>query len=174
MTQAQFLRALSRRLRGVSEAEREEALRYYKEFLQEADLEPKADVTPLVGTPEECARGILADSQIRQTNTAAAAERRESSTRVLLAILLAPVAFVVFVTLIAFFASGVGLALGGVLLPFLAIGATGPIGQLLIILGYGLLMIAVGVLMIVAVIVLWRLTVRGCAAVLHGKGESHA
>ena len=174
MTEKQFLRALSRKLRGLPEAERSEALRYYREYIQDAGLEPGADVTPLVGSPDEAARGMLADSQIRQTNETAAAERRESGTRVLLAILLAPVAFAVFVTLIALFASGAGLALGGLLMPFLAIGTTGPVGQLLIIIGYGLLMIAVGVLMIVAVIVLWRLAVRGYAAVLHGKGESHA
>ena len=92
MTQQQFLRALSRKLRGVPAPEREEALRYYKEYLQEAALDPQADVTPLVGTPEECARGILADSLIRKEQSANVKSGWESFWLVVLGIFAAPVA----------------------------------------------------------------------------------
>ena len=93
MTQKQFLRSLSHKLRGVPAPEREEALRYYREYLQDAALEPKADVTPLVGTPGECARGILADNLIRQEQAAqqAAEPARSDGGRVVLGVLMLPV-----------------------------------------------------------------------------------
>ena len=185
MTQAQFLRALSRRLRGLPEAERDEALRYYREYLQDADLEPKADVTPLVGTPDECARGILADSLIRQERDATVKSGWQSFKLVLLGILAAPVALplaiaafalvvTVFAALIACFVSGGALALAGVaFLPAALFMAGGP-GQALIVAGYGLLLISVGILMIIGTTALWRVCVRGMAALLRRKGAEHA
>ena len=181
MTQAQFLRALARRLRGVPEAEREEALRYYREYLQETGSDPKADVTPIVGTPEECARGILADSLIRQEQNADVRSGWQSFKLVLLGVLAAPVALplaiaafavaiVVFAVLLAFFATGAGLALAGLAsLPAAAL-TVGSLGQALIVAGYGLLLISVGVLMIIGTAALWRLCVRGVAALLRRKG----
>ena len=185
MTQAQFLRALSRRLRGLPEAERDEALRYYKEYLQDSDLEPKADVTPLVGTPDECARGILADSLIRQERDATVKSGWQSFKLVLLGVLAAPVALplaiaafalcvTVFAVLIACFISGVALALAGVAFLPAALFMTGALGQGLIVAGYGLLLISVGILMIVGTTALWRVCVRGVAALLRRKGAEHA
>lgn len=183
MTQQQFLRALSRKLRGVPAPEREEALRYYKEYLQEAALDPQADVTPLVGTPEECARGILADSLIRKEQSANVKSGWESFWLVVLGIFAAPVALplaiaalvlviVVFAVLTAFFAAGLGLAGGGVgmlVMTFFAPSAA----QGLIVAGYGLLMISVGVLMVIGTAVLWALVVRGMASLLRRKGAKH-
>ena len=181
MTQSQFLRVLSRRLRGLPEAEREEALRYYKEYLQDAGLDPKADVTPLVGTPHECARGILADSLIRREQEATVRSGWQSFWLVLLGIFAAPVALplaiaafvlliVVFAVLAALFVSGVALAIAGVALLPAAIFMAGALGQGLIAAGYGLLLISVGILMMIGTAALWRLVVRGMAALLRRKG----
>ena len=173
MTQQQFLRALSRKLRGVPAPEREEALRYYKEYLQEAALDPQADVTPLVGTPEECARGILADSLIRKEQSANVKSGWESFWLVVLGIFAAPVALpLAIAALVLVIAAGLGLAGGGVgmlVMTFFAPSAA----QGLIVAGYGLLMISVGVLMVIGTAVLWALVVRGMASLLRRKGAKH-
>ena len=183
MTQQEFLRALARKLRGLPQTEREDALRYYSEYLQDADLAPGADVTPLVGTPEECARGILADSLIRQEQAGNVKSGWRSFWLVLLGIFAAPVALplaivalvlviVVFALLLSFFVTGAALALSGLAMPFLAFGSTGAPGQLLVVAGYGLVMIAIGVLIVIGTAALWRLVVRGMAALLRGKGDA--
>lgn len=175
MTQAQFLRALRRKLRGVPEAERAQALRYYKTYLQDAGLASGDDVTTLVGTPEQAARGILADNRIRQDRAQAAPkqEERSGAGRVLLGIFTVPFALIAFAVLLAFGFSGAGLVLGGAAMAALAF-FTGAVGQGLIVAGYGLLMISVGVLLVVAVVVLWSLVARGMSALLRGKGAEDA
>ena len=184
MTQQEFLRALARKLRGLPQTEREDALRYYSEYLQDADLAPGADVTPLVGTPEECARGILADSLIRQEQAGNVKSGWRSFWLVLLGIFAAPVALplaivalvlviVVFALLLSFFVTGIALALSGLAMPFLIpIDMTGAPGQLLVVAGYGLVMIAIGVLIVIGTAALWRLVVRGMASLLRGKGDA--
>lgn len=176
MTQKQFLRSLSHKLRGVPALEREEALRYYREYLQDAALEPKADVTPLVGTPGECARGILADSLIRQERAAqkAAEPARSDGGRVVLGVLMLPVWLIAFAVLLSLGVSGAALALGGAAALPAAFLMVGELGQALVVAGYGLLLISVGVLLIIGTAALWRLCVRGAAALLRRKGAEDA
>ena len=186
MTQAQFLRALARRLRGLPEAERDEALRYYKEYIEEAGLERGADVTGLVGTPEQAARGLLADSLIRQEREANMKSGWQSFRLVLLGILAAPVALplaiaafvlviVVFAVLAALFVSGAAVAVAGAATVPAAFLMVGTLGQALIVVGYGLLMISVGVLLVLGAAALWRLAVRAVASLLRRKeGAAHA
>ena len=181
MTQAQFLRALARRLRGLPEAEREEALRYYKEYMADAGLERGADVTKLVGTPEQAARGLLADSLIRQEREANMKSGWQSFKLVLLGIFAAPVALplaiaafvlviVMFAVLAALFVSGVAVAVAGVAMIPAAFFMVGTLGQALIVVGYGLLMISVGILLVLGTAALWRLAVRTVASMLRAKG----
>ena len=181
MTQAQFLRALARRLRGLPEAEREEALRYYKEYMADAGLERGADVTKLVGTPEQAARGLLADSLIRQEREANMKSGWQSFKLVLLGIFAAPVALplaiaafvlviVVFAVLAALFVSGVAVAVAGVAMIPAAFFMVGTLGQALIVVGYGLLMISVGILLVLGTAALWRLAVHTVASMLRAKG----
>ena len=184
MTQAQFLRSLSRKLRGLPAAEREEALRYYREYLQDAELAAGADVTPLVGTPAEAARGLLADRLIRQEQEAKVSSGWRSFWLVVLGIFAAPVALplaivavalliVVFAVLLSLIITGVALVLGGAaMLPAAFFAAT--LGQGLVVAGYGLLTAAVGALLALGAVVLWRMVVRGMASLLRLKGADHA
>lgn len=174
MTQQEFLRALARELRGVPEPERSDTLRYYKRYIHDAGLKPDADVTKLVGSPEMAARGVLADLRIREERTEAAERKSEKTRHTALAIIAVPIALVVFVILLGFGALGAGLAIGGVVMPILALGTTQSVGQLLIVIGYGVLMFAVGTLLNIGVAVLWRLTARALKAVLGGKGAEDA
>ena len=178
MTKAQFLRALARKLRPLPPKEREDALRYYREYLQEASVSPKEDVTPLVGTPQQAARGILSDSRVRQARMEADLERRSGVGYTLWRILAVPLGILLgiicFSTMISLAAAGAALVLGGAALPFLSLRSAGGLGQTLVVAGYGLLLIAVGILLAVGVIVLWRLTASAVAYLVRGKGEDDA
>ena len=174
MTQQEFLRALARELRGVPEPERSDTLRYYKRYIHDAGLKPDADVTKLVGSPEMAARGVLADLRIREERTEAAERKSEKTRHTALAIIAVPIALVVFVILLGFGALGAGLAIGGVVMPILTIGTPQSVGQLLVMIGYGVLMFAVGTLLNIGVAVLWSLTARALKAVLGGKGAYDA
>ena len=114
MTQQEFLRQLKRLLRHAPEAERAEALRYYREYLQDAGLQPGQDVTPLVGTPEQAARGVMADAQIRQNQAQAQMHRRMEIGRIVLAIVLFLPMVIALALLVAFGMTGLGLVLGGI------------------------------------------------------------
>ena len=172
MTQQEFLRRLKRLLRHAPEAERNEALRYYREYLQDAGLRPGQDVTPLVGTPEQAARGVLADAQIRQSQAQARQQHRMETGRVILAIVLFLPMLIALIVLIAFGMTGLGLTLGGIAALGTVFFAGSP-AQALVVAGYALLMISVGVLLVIAVFVLSRLLVRGLRVLLKGKGEAH-
>ena len=172
MTQQEFLRRLKRLLRHAPEAERNEALRYYREYLQDAGLQPGQDVTPLVGTPEQAARGVMADAQIRQNQAQAQMHRRMEIGRIVLAIVLFLPMVIALALLVAFGMTGLGLVLGGIA----ALGTiffAGSLAQGLIVAGYALLMFSVGGLLVIAVLVLVRLLWRGLRTLLKGKGDAH-
>lgn len=173
MTQSQFLRSLARKLRGLPAGEREEALRYYREYLQEAGIPRGEDVTDRVGTPEQAARAVLADAQIRQTQAKLQRERRASTVRVLLGVLLFIPLLVAFSVLLAFGLTGAGLGLGGLAALCMTFFTDG-LAQGLIVAGYALLLISVGVLLVIGALVLTRLLARAVRALLlREKGDAH-
>ena len=62
MTRAEFLTALAEKLQGVTVDEREEALKYYNEYLDEAGPENEEAVIAELGTPQKVANIIIANS----------------------------------------------------------------------------------------------------------------
>ncbi|MDE6318160.1 MAG: hypothetical protein K2M22_00285 [Lachnospiraceae bacterium] len=60
MDRAEFMRRLSDLLQDVPPAEREEALQYYNDYLDDAGVGNEAGVIASLGTPEELARTIKA------------------------------------------------------------------------------------------------------------------
>ena len=95
-----------------------------------------------------------------------------------IALPLAIAAFALVVTVFAvlawFFLGGIALVIAGAAFLPAAVFMTGALGQGLIVAGYGLLLISVGILMIIGTTALWRVCVRGVAALLRRKGAEHA
>ena len=62
MTKTEFLSRLAEELKGISAEEREEALNYYSEYLDEAGEENEEAAIEELGGPEKVARTIRANT----------------------------------------------------------------------------------------------------------------
>ncbi len=64
MTRADFLAALAEKLQGVTVDERDEALKYYNEYLDEAGPDHEEAVIEELGSPQKVANIIIANSNV--------------------------------------------------------------------------------------------------------------
>lgn len=93
MNREQFLTKLSRKLKGLPPGEREDALRYYSEYLDEAGPEKEAETIAEWGNPEAVASQILADCALKRTAAEPSAKKGLSTAWVVfLAICASPIA----------------------------------------------------------------------------------
>ncbi|MCL2094675.1 DUF1700 domain-containing protein [Candidatus Saccharibacteria bacterium] len=130
MDKAEYLAELERRLKALPESERQDALDYYKGYLDDAPGQGKKAMKEL-GTPAEVAAKILAEFSIKKAPKTDESKKKGMSTTlaVILAVFAAPiglplaiavftVAFALLITLIAlivsFGASGVAMILAGI------------------------------------------------------------
>ena len=99
MNKKLFLKQLSKRLRGLSKSECEEAINYYNEYFLDAGIDDTKDVTPLVGNVDEVAKRIIEENTEKQIIRAKKEGGIKNNSRALWLILLemfaAPVAFLV-------------------------------------------------------------------------------
>lgn len=183
MNKKSFMEELKRRLKHLPKEDREDAITYYEEYLEEMEVGEKEDVTEKIGNPKDIAREIIAnctekhiESQKKQGGL------RNSATAIWMIILgicaapiAIPVAMAVVMVLLAalmcvvsvilavlmvgagFFATGV--------LSFAAIAFSPGIGQTLVCGGIGLIGIALGLLILIASIKLAEGMITGIAGI---------
>lgn len=75
MTRNEFLERLRKGLSSLPQAEQEEALRYYEEYFDDAGPENEAKVMEELGSPEDLARNIIANSTFSLAQPAAQQQR---------------------------------------------------------------------------------------------------
>lgn len=93
MNREQFLARLGSRLKRLPPEDREDALEYYKEYLDDAGPENEAATISAWGTPEQVASQILADYAVKQGDGKPTAKRGLSTAwTVVLAIFASPIA----------------------------------------------------------------------------------
>lgn len=63
MTKYEFLGDLSRLLSQLSDEERDEAIKFYEDYFDEAGKEKEAEVIEELGSPQEVARKILQENE---------------------------------------------------------------------------------------------------------------
>jgi len=173
MTKTEYLAELKRRLRHLTEVDREDALVYYEEYLDEVEMEG-VDIIERLGPPREVAAKVLAESAVRED---VKTERPKSSGikmtwAVILAIFAAPIALPIAISLgatafallvslvavvVAFGVTGVALGIGGIAY---AIGSIFTVGQsfpsALMLLGGGLIMFGLFILFFKATVEISR------------------
>ena len=64
MSKEEYLAELERNLRKLPEEEREEAMQYYREYLEEAG-ENVEEVIEKLGSPKEVANGIIRECAVK-------------------------------------------------------------------------------------------------------------
>jgi uncharacterized membrane protein len=180
MTRAEFLERLAKRLAPLTTAERNEALHYYEEFLDEAE-DPEAAIKGL-GDPDVIAERILLEAGIKPKPSKAPKETSgktpyyKSAWFWVCMVLLAPVTIPIAIGLLgaAFGVAlgilgavlGVGAAIIAVLLALLFCGVTLPIaafwilpadpGAFFVVFGVGLVMLVLSFAAILGLVLLIR------------------
>ena len=164
MNKSVFLKKLNKKLKGLPVEDKNDAIRFYEDYIDEAGLGESKEIEKELGTPDEVARKILDDCMDKQMTAQSENPDMKNNSKiiwlVLLGILAAPVGFpliivalaLLFSTLMvmisvefAILVTGVALAAAGVVL-VPAIFWAGGIGQKLVLFGCMFVGVAIGLL----------------------------
>ncbi len=188
MNKAEFLEELSHKLRGLPEDDRQDAIRFYTDLIEDAGLREDEDVTPLTGSPEDAGRKILEETMDRKYTSFKKEKGYKKSKSagsmlwvMILGIFAAPIALplaiaafaVIFALVVSFGAVCFGLFVGGIAAigsAFLAIPAlimAGGIGTKIIMIGSFFVAVGVGLLLMAIAGLFWKLTVGFVSLVTH-------
>ena len=181
MNQKKFLEILKRQLRHLPKEDREDAILYYEEYFAEMNVTGDEDVTNKVGLPKEVAKEILSECSKKHLNTQKEKGGIKNSATVIWMILLGiyalPFALPVIGVLFVFFVTSI-LVAASILL---VVGGTGAvlvltgmlstpclfwasaIPQKFVCIGIGLICIAIGILLVMAMIKIFECFARGIA-----------
>lgn len=157
MNKEQFLRELNTKLKYLPETDRNDAIRFYDEYISEMELSDEEDITTKLGTPKEVASDII--SQCTQKHIDNEKEQKTvkgGATTIWLVILgilslplSLPLAIVVltfiFVFIVLFLVMIVVAFAGAIAIPY-ALFVHG-VAQKIFTLGYGLVSLGGGILM---------------------------
>ena len=179
MNKAEFIKELEKRLKYIPKEDREDAIEYYNELISDMELDEAADVTDRLGTPKDVAKTIV--DECGQKAEQAYEEKKTvkgHATAVWLSVLgllslplSLPLAIVVLAlvfsliviiisVLLSLAVTALALVIGGVGSLVIMWAAPG-VAQKLVVLGMGLICLAMGVLMCFGVFYLTRLIIRG-------------
>ncbi len=170
MNKSQFLKELTKNLRNLPAEDREDALIYYTEYLDDMGVSAEDDVTQKLGTPKAVAAEIVANCVDKRLKSGTRRGNIVALKIVLGSLFVKPaaaVALVLMVTCIiaaAFSAALCGVCLaaaGAACVPGMlwAIGAA----QKLVIFGFMLLLAALGIIIIMLTVKLAGLGFKGVA-----------
>lgn len=169
MNRNEYLRELERRLRGIPKEDREDALRYYSELIDDMGRGPNEDVVQDLGPVKNAAKSILDEcgekyaSQVHESGRGTGKAIWLLALGLLSAPVTIPVAIVLIVCVLSIYlviavisfsmlAAGIGVFAGLIFIPgvsskFLALGA-------------GLVFIGLGILVGMGFVALLKLIVR--------------
>lgn len=171
MNKKEFLKELNKKLKYLPENERIDAVKYYEEYFEDAQINEDIDVFCELSTPSEIASQILSEYAIKEKNKESKNIKTKISSIwfVLLAILVSPIALPITIPLILviiiglFVISLVGFVIlvvatsligSGVSIIFSGIGyIVTDISSTLISLGLGAIFIGISVLVIILIVI---------------------
>ena len=170
MTRQEFLNRLHEALKKLPENEKQSAIQYYEEYFDDAGPENEQKVTESLGSPDQVAAEIYANTAIKSMDKPGNAAKKGASTvwLILLAIFASPIALPIAIALaavmlalivsliaivVSLFVAAIALVAVGIAAPF----ATGGIlpGAGNIALGFGISLLAVGAGVACCVFIIW-------------------
>ena len=162
MNKNEFIKELSTRLKYIPAEDREDAISYYTEYIEDMNLSEDEDVTKNIGQPKDVAKAILSDVKDKHISQQKESKSAKGTAMVvwlvILGLLSAPLsipigivalalAFALVVTvaaiILSLFAAAAALLFGGIV-ALLAVFSVGSFGQGLFCFGIGLLTIGLG------------------------------
>lgn len=95
MNKKEFLRLLNKKLKSLPDYERKDAIRYYEEYFEDAQIQDDVDILKELSNPSEIAAQILSEHAIKglNSNTKPIKNRISSIWFILAALIVSPVAF---------------------------------------------------------------------------------
>ncbi len=190
MNKNAFLSELSRKLRRLPREDYDDAINYYNEYFLDAGIDDSEDVTPLVGTVDEVAKTILDDCTEKQFEKVKTEGGVKNSTKavwlVILGIFAAPVALplaivavaLIFTILVTIFAVVFSLVIASAAVAFAGLVAIPAIfwattpAQGMVIAGFSLMGIAIGILLCIAFYKLGEVIVKGIIKLVRNISKS--
>lgn len=125
MTRTDYLTQLETYLNKLPEADRIEAMDYFKELFDDAGSEGEEELIASLGTPKEAARDILSDLLDKKVNEAPAQKNDRQLLHIaLLALLVAPIGIPVGIGILMAII-GIFIAAVSVILAFFTVSVTG-------------------------------------------------
>ena len=178
MNKSEFLKALSKQLKLLPQEDREDALTFYTEYLEDCGFAEDEDVTAKLGTPKEVAKNMIAEITMKHIDSNEEKKSAKKTATIVwiaiisifslpislpIALCLLIIVFVLFITLLILFISlvgaglivitaGAGVFLSGIIAP--------GIGQKLVCIGAGMMVIAIGLAICFVTVLLFILIVR--------------
>ncbi|CEP80921.1 DUF1700 domain-containing protein [Paraclostridium sordellii] len=171
MNKKEFLKELNKKLKHLPENERIDAVKYYEEYFEDAQINEDIDVLCELSTPSEIASQILSEYSIKEKNKESKNIKTKISSIwfVLLAILVSPISlpitillilviiiglFAIFLVGFVFLVVAASLIGSGVYIIFSGIGYIfTDINSTLISLGLGAIFIGISVLAIILIVI---------------------
>lgn len=192
MNKSEYIKELERRLKYIPTEDREDAISYYTEYLDEIELSENEDISNKIGTPKEIAKEIIENATTKAINEQQENKSVKGSGKIVWLVILGiasipvslplvcvalVVAITLMITIFAIVFSFVVAAVAIVFAGFCALAAsviTPGFANKLIGIGAGAAMIGVGVLALFGSIALFKLIVKLIGIVFNkrkNKGE---
>ncbi len=92
MNKAAFMKELERRLKHIPKDDREDALRYYDEYIDEMNLPPDADICTRLGDPKDVARDIINNCTKKHMDAKGLKEKAKTLWLIVLSLFVSPLA----------------------------------------------------------------------------------
>lgn len=192
MNKSEYIKELERRLKYIPTEDREDAISYYTEYLDEIELSESEDISNKIGTPKEIAKEIIENATTKAINEQQENKSVKGSGKIVWLVILGiasipvslplvcvalVVAITLIITIFAIVFSFVVAAVAIVFAGFCALAAsviTPGFANKLIGIGAGAAMIGLGVLALFGSIALYKLIVKLIGIVFNkrkNKGE---
>lgn len=131
MTKHEFLNELEKRLRHMPREDREDALRYYSEYIDDMNLPPDADVSARLGNPKDVAKEIINNCTKKHMDGKGLKEKGKSLWLIILSLFVSPLALPLALAI----AAAIVAAVIVIILAVLAVAALVVAGPFLLIFG---------------------------------------
>ncbi len=178
MNKKEFMGSLEKHLKYLPKEDRQDALDYYSEYIDEMQFAEGEKVEDRLGNPKEIAKNIIAECTQKQIDKRDEKKSAKNGAKIVwmtilmicslpvtlpIAIALAAVLFSILIVIaslvLAFGATGISLVAAAVTMIVVSIIAPG-IAQKMIVVGTGLILLAIGVLLTLAAVGIAELTIK--------------
>lgn len=102
MNKIEFISVLSKKLEKLPHDERKDALRYYEEYFEEAQINDETNVLDELPNPSEIAAQILSEYAVKELNNKTVKKKISSIWFILLALIVSPFAFPIALPILIF------------------------------------------------------------------------